>query len=755
MILEFKMSEDINMIPSIERKSQYYSIGKINDPSNANYMETKSFEDSYFWLRDESRSNPEILDYLKDENVYFENFLKGTEDEQNKIVELLKSYMKEDDTSFPIPGGKGQFESNYYYYTKTYKGKGYPEVWRKNKLTNVDTCILDCNELAEGKSYCDLTDVKFSYDNKYMYYGVNFNGDEWYDITIYDLEENKLVEHNLPRVKSAVVMVRYSNNIYYVGSEEKTERPYQIWRYDFTTRENRLIYQEDDVERNVQVVNDCLDHQNIYVYSCSFINNECYYIPLDETGNEVAEMSMLLSKDANIKADMYLWRDSWIIVSNKDDVKSHKLFIVSRDDPRVENWTKVDCQTKLPETFLSKSDETVNTSNSLDVLSVECSNDWICVYVKLEDITLTYLISCVDGKLRDQWVLLNNMNNDLETISVACSYYNSNKVWLSISSPLKPKTLYQVDNILNLIHENEKVMEEHLMEEHLKEEHLMHLHTQETPNYDSDAYVFKRLYIESHDGEYVPVSVSYRKDVKDDAPVFLYGYGAYGLTIPAQKLYNSRIWEDLGFIKVIVSVRGEAMRGEKWYLDGKMSNKMNSFKDFISVSEYFKNFEGKTRKLLAEGGSAGGLLMGGVYTMRPDLYDGVIADVPFMDVIATMSDASLPLVCGEWNEWGNPNISKDYDVMIQYSPYDNLKENVDYPPILITSGLYDPRVQYWEPTKFMAKLRYCGLDKKNYKYFLKTNMDKGHFSNTDRYEELKETAQEIIFGLWVMDLLKK
>jgi len=725
-----------NTPPSIERKSHFYSIGKINDPSNENYMETKTIEDPYFWLRDESRSNPQILDYLKEENKYFDNFLKGTEEQQNKIVEMLKSYIKEDNTTFPMPKGEGQFESNYYYYTKTYKGKGYQEVWRKDRLTDIDECILDCNLIADGKSYCDLTEVQFSYDNRYMYYGVNFNGDEWYDITIYDLVEKKNIEHNLPKVKNPVMMIRYSNNIYYVGYENTTERPYQIWRYDFITHEKRLIYQEDDIERNVYVLD---DHQNIYVYSCSFNNDEYYYIPLDNYGNERGDITMLLSRDMNVKVDMYLWRDSWIIVSNKEDVKSHKLFIVSRDDPRIENWVKIDCQTKLPNTFLSKSDEYVNTSNNVDILSVICSHDWLCVHVKLEDITLTYVINCSDGILSNQWILLNNMNNDLETINIACGFHNCNKVWLSISSPLKPKSLYQVDNILNLTY-GEPI-----------ENYLIHLYTKETPNYNADSYVFKRLYVESHDGEYVPVSVSYRKDVNEEAPVFLYGYGAYGLTIPAQNLYESRIWEDLGFIKAIVNVRGEAMRGEKWYLDGKMSNKMNSFKDFICVSEYFKNFEGKTRKLLAEGHSAGGLLMGGIYTMRPDLYDCVIAGVPFMDVIATMSDASLPLVSGEWNEWGNSNISKDYDVMIEYSPYDNLKENVDYPSILITSGLYDPRVQYWEPTKFMAKLRHCGLDKKNYKYFMKTNMDKGHFSNTDRYEELKEIAVEIVFGLCVLN----
>jgi oligopeptidase B len=747
-----EMEIEMNMEqPCIERKSHYYSIGKIDESSPSNYMDKKDIEDPYFWLRDESRSDPKIINYLEKENEYFKNFLVGTEEYQNKIVSLLKSYINENDTSYPSPNGKGQFESNYYYYTKTYEGKGYPEYWRRNQITKIDECVLDCNEIAVDKDYCDFMDVKFSYDNKYLIYGINLTGDEWYNIIIYDLEEKKEVEHSLHLVKSSVTMVRYSNNIYYIGCDEQTERFYQVWRYDFRTQEKQLIYQEDDVERGVGIGK---DNKYIYVVSGSFNNIEYYYITLDEDGYEVGNMELLLSRKDNVKASIHSWRNSWIIISNKDDVKSHKLFIVSKDNPGIENWTKVECQTSLPETFLVKSSEKINESYNVDILDVTCSNDWICVNVGLEDLTLTYIIYRLGEQLDSNWILLNNMNNDLETMTISFSYHDSNKIWMIVSSPIKPSTLYQIDDITVFNTGTGTETETGTVAVNI-EKYFIHLYTPETPNYNPELYTFKRMYIESYDGEWIPVSVSHHKDVKEDAPVYLYGYGAYGLTIPAQSLYTSRLMEDLGFIKVIVSVRGESMRGEKWYLGGKMKNKMNSFNDFIVASEYFKNYEGKTRKILAEGRSAGGLLMCGVYTMRPDLYDGVISGVPFVDVIATMSDPSIPLVTGEWNEWGNSNIETDYDVMIKYSPYDNLKMNVDYPSIFISSGLYDPRVQYWEPTKFMAKLRYCSADKEHHKYYLKTNMSKGHFSNTDRYEEMKEKSEEIIFGLWSVGLLKK
>ena len=726
-------------IPSVSRKEKTYTIGRTNDQSPSSYMDPVEISDPYFWLRDESRSDKEVIEYLENENSYFKKYLEGTEESQEKIFQRIKSYVKETDQSYPCPLGESDFESPFRYYSKTFEGKGYVEHWRVNQATGKEECYLDENKLAEGHEYCDVAAVKVSYDHRYLFYGVDYNGDEWKEIKMYDLEKKEFLDHSLGPLRAGFSVISHSNNIYYTVVEEKTERSYQIWRYDFVTQEKKLIYQEDDSEFSVgKALTE--DKSELFIYICSSDVHEFYHIPLDpETGLETGPLELLHSREKEIKVDFESWNSNWVIISNHADKKSHKLYITPKDKPEFENWKLVECSTLLPETALVKEkDTTLNTSSQVDINRIVVSKNWMRVGLNLEDLNLDYMIYQNDP----HWRLMTNLNHDLENTSLYLSYYNSDTIWVGVSSPVQPRILYQTT--VQAFLENDPT------------QHYIHLDTKDAPNYDPDLYECKRMYLPSHDQELIPVTVTYRKDLPSDAPVYLYGYGAYGVTIPPKFLHCSRLMEDLGFIRVTAHVRGGGMRGEKWYLDGKMSQKINTFKDFIEVAKYFK-FEyqnpEKPRVLSAEGASAGGLLMGAVYTMGTNLFDIVQAGVPFVDVIATMSDETIPLTTGEWKEWGNPNTEKGYKDMIEYSPYDNLSPGVQYPPLLMTSGLYDPRVQYWEPTKFMAKLRYLTSEFNDHRYFLKTNMHKGHFSNTDRYDQWKEAAEEVALMLKVLNLI--
>jgi len=722
--------------PRARRRDQTYQVGKTNDDDPSTYMDPSiEIEDPYFWLRDESRSNKRILNHLESENKYFKNYVKDTKDMQKKLFAQMKSYIKETDSSYPYPHGIGDFESPYQYYIKTFEGKGYCEHWRINTKTDQHECFLDENQLAEGHDFCDIGGLKISQDNKYLMYGLDYNGNEWYDMIMIDLETGLKVEHSLgPLHGPSYTLIPKSNNIYYTVSEEKTERSYQIWRYDFKTQEKVLVFHEKDSEFSVgRALSD--DYTCLFIKTAANDFYEHHYIPLKD-GIETGPMQLLLSRDNKIKAMFEPWYDDWLIISNKDDSNSHKLYQVSKEDPSLENWTLVECQNQIPPTPLVNSDLTLNSSVKVDFGGICCNKNYCSIYVKVEDRSLTYIAFRKDDKLDPKWHLMTNLDHDMERTSIACNFYDSDQIWVSVSSPVQPRVLYKTTVQAYLDNDPTK--------------HYQHLDTKTAPNYNPDLYESKRIYVPSFDGELVPVSLSYRKDVDPNAPVHLYGYGSYGCTVGPPSLYHSRLFLDLGFVHAVAHVRGGAMRGEKWYLDGKMENKENTFKDFIEVAKYFKfeyKNQGSPRTLSIEGASAGGLLMGAVYTMSPDLFDVVLADVPFVDVIATMCDASIPLTTGEWTQWGNPNIETDFNHMIEYSPYDNLAEDVRYPPILLTAGLHDPRVQYWEPTKFMAKLRYCTNYDQGQVHALKTNMHKGHFSNTDRYDSLRERAEEVAFIL--------
>ncbi len=650
-------------------------------------------KDDYYWLRE--RESEEVLDYLKAENKYTDDMTEHLKPLQDELYKEMVARINEDDASVPVKKG------DYYYYSRMEKGKNYSiNCRKKGSLDAKEEIILDENILAEGKEYCRVGEMEVSPNHKLMAYAVDFSGSEEYDIYIKNLETGELLSDKIEKTAGSLVWANNNTTFFYTMLDE-THRPYQMYRHDLGGKTDKLVFEELDGMYFLYPYKE-KNGKFIYAYLGSKVTTEMHFM---DANNPDEGFKVLQPRRKGLEYSVANHGDDFYIVTN-DNALNFKLMKTSVKTPGIEHWTEV-----LP-----------HDANVL-LSSVETFENHLVLYGRkggFKHINVTDLRT--------------NESHDITFPEPVYTYWSSdnpefegNTIRFTYSSMITPRTVYDY-NLDTKKLDTKKVYEV-------------------KGGFEKSDYVVERLEATADDGTKIPISVAYKKGIKRDGsnPCYLYAYGSYG---SSTEPYFSTIRVSLldrGFVYAIAHIRGGSEMGRQWYEDGKFLKKKNTFTDFINCAEHLvKEKYTASDKLAIAGGSAGGLLMGAVVNMRPELFNTVVAHVPFVDVINTMLDETIPLTVVEYEEWGNPNDKTYFDYMLSYSPYDNV-EAKDYPNILITAGLNDPRVQYWEPAKWTAKLRATKTDSNT--LLLKTNMGAGHGGASGRYEALKEYAFEYAFVL--------
>tara|TARA_B110000285_G_C15137457_1_gene628068 strand:- start:772 stop:2877 length:2106 start_codon:yes stop_codon:yes gene_type:complete len=694
--------------PHIKKLMDYNLFGAVDmtrgGANNVLIEPPIQHEDQYKWIRDDNRIDSDVLNMLNLENDYTKYVMEDMEVEQKKIYDELLSNIKEDYDSYPLPPSFSGWDSPYYYFTRTQKGKSYATYCRIDQITKEETILVDVNKLAEGKTTFDLSGFRVNDDQTIMSYGVDLKGNEKYTIHMYNIESGEEIEHTIPELVYCAYKWIGNTIFYYKGTEQN--RIYQIWKYDMNSKSHDLLYEcTDELHSASMSISENRDY--LFITSSSVETTDMYYMKMDNL--ETCSSNSLIhftEQMKGIKYEVSYFDNQFYIVTNKDDSRNFKIMTCSTDNTNSESWN-----------------DWTAYDESKYIEGVEMLTNFMLVEYKENGNTF---IKAVHHVSKEEHII--DIDDDIKNMGLIMSVYESDKIIYYHTSLKKPMTYYEY----NLNDKSSNIVR-----------------IKEVPNYDNTLYTTERIFAKGHDGVSIPISLIYRKDkVEKDGlnPLYLYGYGSYGITVDPNFRGSILPLLNRGFIYAIAHVRGGSFLGYKWFEDGKMLNKLNTFKDFISCAEHLieNNYTIK-KQITIEGRSAGGLLVGAALTMRPDLFRTVIAGVPFVDVMNTMCDPSIPLTIPEWEQWGNPNEQLYYDYIKQYSPYDNIKA-VEYPNVLALGGLNDPRVGYWEPAKFIAKLREHDTSSNNL-LLLKTEMEQGHFGQTDRYQYLRELSFDYAFVL--------
>ena len=663
--------------------------------------------DDYAWLkadnwqdvmRDPAVLDPEIRAYLETENTYCEAQLSDTRALQEALFTEMKGRLKEDDSTVPAPDGPFAYSSSFI------AGGQYPLVCRRPRAGGPETVLLDGNVEAAGKSYWDIGGAQHSPDHRLLAYSSDDRGSELYTIRIRDLATGTDLADCIPDTRGSFVWANDSKTLFYVRLDEH-HRPLMVYRHTVGTpvEDDVVVYEEKDI--------------GYYVALSGTQSSK--YIVIDAHTHQTSEL-YLIDADAPFQApriveprkfgheyDVEHHEDRLIITTNSEGAEDFRICEVPVAEPGMANWREL-----IPHRPGCLILDTVLYRDHM--LRLERENG-------LPRIVVRRLADGIEHGIA--------FPEEAYALGVSSGYeFDTTTVRFIYSSMTTPAETYDYD-----LETRDRTLRKR----------------QEVPSGHNPAdYVTRRLYASAPDGETVPVSILYRRDTPLDgsAPVFLYGYGAYGISIPASFSTTRLSLVDRGFIYAIAHIRGGKDKGYRWYTNGKLAKKVNTFTDFIAAGEFLVA-QGLTKRgrIVANGGSAGGMLMGVVANMAPDLFLGIIADVPFVDVLNTMLDKDLPLTPPEWPEWGNPIESKeDFDTIRRYSPYDNV-EAKRYPHIFAYGGLTDPRVTYWEPAKWIARLRERSTG--DNLILLKINMAAGHGGASGRYEQLREIAADYAFSL--------
>lgn len=654
--------------------------------------------DEYYWLKE--RENKEVRKYIEDENKYYHTLNNHTKTFQTELFKEMKGRIKEDDASLPY------MLNGYWYITRYEKGKEYPIYSRKRKsLKAGEEIIFNCNELAVGHEFYNLKGVSISPNNKLAAFGTDTIGRRQYHVQIKNLETGEVFDDKLDDTTGASVWANDNKTLFYTKKDPLTLRSDKIYKHVLgqPSVEDELVFHEKDPTFNTFVYKS-KSKKYIIIGSLSTLTSEFQLLHAD---NPQGEFKLFSPRERGLEYSIYHYGNSFYILTNKDKATNFKLMKVSEEQTASEYW-----------------EEFIRHRNDILLEDIEIFKDF---YVLTErDNGLNKLkINRWDGSEsyyipfdNETYIAYPYVNPDFETDSFRYVY----------NSMLAPYSIID----LNMVTRDSVVK---------KEQEVL------GGSFNKDNYQSRRIWAPARDGKKVPISIVYRKDTPLDgnSPLLLYGYGSYGSTSDPYFSTVRLSLLDRGFIFAIAHVRGGEYLGRQWYDEGKLLHKKNTFYDFIDCSKFLieQNYTSRDH-LYAYGGSAGGLLMGAIVNMEPNLYNGVIAAVPFVDVITTMLDDSIPLTTGEYDEWGDPNQKEYYDYMKSYSPYDNVKSQ-EYPHLLVTTGWQDSQVQYWEPAKWVAKLRTHKTD--NNKLFFYTNLEAGHGGASGRFEALKETAMEYTFLL--------
>ncbi|MBQ4804703.1 S9 family peptidase [Aquimarina sp. MMG015] len=654
--------------------------------------------DNYFWLND--KENPEVIDYLERENDYNDRVMGHTKDFQESLFEEMKGRIKEDDASVPYK------MNGYWYITRYETGKDYPIYSRKkNTLEAKEEILFDCNEEAKGHAYFKMVGLNISPDNTLIAFGTDTLSRRKYTIRIKNLVTGEIYPEVIETTSGGSTWAADSKTLFYTKKDEATLRSHKIFRHSLgsNSSEDVEIYEEKDDTFNTFVYK-TKSKQYIVIGSSSTLTSEYHILKADDPNGDFV---VFQPRIRGLEYGIAHYSGDFYILTNADEAKNFKLMKVSEKNTLKENW--IDLIPHRKDVLL----EDVDIFKDYLVIS-ERSNGLNKINIKRWDGTDDYYLP-FDNETYTSYV---STNVDFDTKVLRYAY----------NSLTTPNSVIDFD-----MESKEKEVK--------KEQEVL------GGKFDKSNYVSERVWATATDGTKIPISLVYKKGIKKDGtnPLLQYAYGSYGSTIDPYFSSVRLSLLDRGFIYAISHVRGGEYLGRSWYEEGKLFKKKNTFTDFVDCSKFLIS-EGYTNvnHLYAMGGSAGGLLMGVIVNIAPELYNGVVAAVPFVDVVTTMLDDSIPLTTGEYDEWGNPNKKEYYDYMKSYSPYDNVTAQ-NYPNMLVTTGLHDSQVQYWEPAKWVAKLRELKTDKNL--LLLHTNMEAGHGGASGRFAALKEVAEEYAFLL--------
>lgn len=654
--------------------------------------------DNYYWLNDPE--NPKVIDYLEQENDYYEKATAHTKKFKEALFEEMKARIKEDDESVP-------YKLNGYYYITRYEiGKDYPIYTRKKGTLDAEEEILfDVNQMAKGHSYYNLAGINVSEDNKLVSFGVDTLSRRKYDIFIKNLETGETYPERIPLTTGSATWGSDNKTLFYTRKDEKTLRADRIFRHTLGTdpKKDELVFEEKDDTFGTYVYK-TKSRKYIIIGSYSTLTSEYRILKAD---NPTGGFKVFQPRERGLEYSISHYGNDFYVLTNKDKALNFKLMKTPEDKTAKENW--VDMIPHREDVLL----EDIDIFKDYLVVS-ERTNGLTQIRIKKWDNTADYYLPFDN----ETYTAFTTQNPEFDTKVLRYGYnsLNTPASVIDFNMETKEKTILKETEVLG-------------------------------GKFDKNNYQTERLWATAEDGTKIPLSVIYKKGIEKDGknPTLVYGYGSYGATIDPYFSSVRLSLLDRGFIFAIAHVRGGEYMGRQWYEDGKLLKKKNTFTDFIAASKYLVD-QGYTsaEHLYASGGSAGGLLMGAIANMAPNLYNGIIASVPFVDVVTTMLDDSIPLTTGEYDEWGNPNEAASYKYIKSYSPYDNVAAK-NYPNMLVTTGLHDSQVQYWEPAKWVAKLRDLKTDKNM--LLLQTNMDAGHGGASGRFEALKEVAMDYAFLL--------
>lgn len=664
--------------------------------------------DEYYWMNDYFKKGPDstnIVNYLKAENAYVDTMLSGTKQFQGELFDEMKARIKEKDESVPA------FSNGYYYYTRTEDGKQYYKYCRKKgSLDAPEEILLDVDKLAEGSSYYAIGGIAVSPDNNLMAFGVDKVSRNQFTIYVKNLQTGELLSDEIKNTTGGGVWANDNKTIFYTAKNPVTLLSEKIMKHKLGTASaaDALIYHEKDQSNYIGVYK-MKSNKYIAIYSSATMSTETRVLDADQPDGSFNVLQPRI-KDVIYRVDH--WGDKFLMVTNKD-AKNFRLMETPVNATGVENWKEV-----IP--------------HRADVLlqGIEVFKDYWVITERKNGLLQLRIRKMADGS--EHYL---DFGEPAYFAGVGSNpEFNSTVLRYNYSSLTTPSSVYDY----NMVSKDKKLMKEQAV----------------LGQFDKNDYVTERLYATAKDGTKVPISLVYKKGTKKDgsAPLLLYGYGSYGYSMDASFSSNRLSLLNRGFIYAIAHIRGGQEMGRQWYEDGKLMKKMNTFTDFIECGEYLISQKYVSKgHLYAMGGSAGGLLMGAVINIAPELWNGVVADVPFVDVVTTMSDASIPLTTNEYDEWGNPADKEAYFYMKSYSPYDNVGKK-NYPNMLVTTGLHDSQVQYFEPAKWVARLR--AMKTGNNILLFKTEMEAGHGGTSGRFDKLKEIALQYAFLLALENITK-
>jgi oligopeptidase B len=671
--------------------------------------------DEYAWLRAENwrevMRTPQVLSadiraHLEAENAFTTAVLGHTKTLQSDMFKEMRGRIKEDDSTVPSTDGP------YSYYTTYVAGGQHPILCRQPRDGGTCETMINCNDLAVNQAYFMLGGAMHSPNHRYLIYAVDLKGSEYYDLNVLDIQSGQFLSDKIPDTTGGGVWAADSKTFFYTQLDEN-HRPSRIYSHQLgcDPAEDILVFEEKD-PGFFAGIGKTQSGDYIVISTHTHETSEILIIPANAP---LTPARLIVPRESGHECSIEHHGSSLFILTNRGGAEDFLIVEAPIDDPAPANWREI-----------------VAHQPGRLILSLTAYHNHL---VRLEHADGLPRIVVRHISSGDEHHI--SFSEEAYSLELSSGYeFSTSQTRFTYSSMTTPLQVFDYD---------------------LKTRTRVLRKIQEVPSgHEAQAYVTRRIFAEATDGEQIPISLLYRagSTLDGSAPCLLYGYGAYGITIPAGFSTNRLSLVDRGFVYAIAHIRGGKERGYRWYLDGKGKKKVNTFEDFIAAGEHLCA-EGITSRgmIVAHGGSAGGMLMGAVSNMAPELFAGIIAEVPFVDVLATMLDKTLPLTPPEWPEWGNPIMSEeDYHTIAAYSPYDNITAQT-YPPILALAGLTDPRVTYWEPAKWVAKLRAHTTGTSP--ILLKTNMESGHGGASGRFDRLHEVALIYAFALYVTHLVKK